>query len=749
MDAQSSRRTSWIRSLPLLFCLSLAFALPATAALAERVGDVLHEGEPQVHASLLVHPDDDPRSGRLRVGVLLEMEKGWHVYWRQPGESGLPTEVRLELPAERGALGPVEWPAPQSFVEADGLFTTFGYDEHVLLGAVAEGASLAGAELTAHVSLLACRSECVPGEFALRRVIPPHGAAASDRVRRLFAEAEAARPRPPQALGVALAAIGDASGVAPGEAFAAALEVRSCAPADDADCRALAPDPAGVAFFAEPPAALELGLPTVQSDPGDDRAFRVVLQARAAEAADGVPPRLRGVLALRDAAGERYAVAVDVPLETAVAGAPAQAAGGAPLGIAIVLRAMLLALLGGIVLNAMPCVLPVLAIKAFALVEMAHHSRREVWAHAGAYTGGILLSMGVLAAAVSGLRAAGAAVGWGFQFQEPAFVVAITTLLVLLALNLFGVFEVGFDTSRVSQVGQGAAGARRSFFEGLLAVLLATPCTAPFLGTAVGFAFTSPTPVIFGIFGAVGLGLALPFLLLAAMPSWSRWLPRSGPWMLQLRSGLGFALLASAVWLLWVASRFLGADGLVAMLAFLLAVAFATWVFGRAQESGRIGWARGLAATAVILAVSGPMLIRLEPIEASEAQAEAGEHVRVYDPAAVDAELAAGRPVFVVFTADWCITCKVNERLVIADEQVQDELRRLDVAVFEADWTRRDDDIRRQLARFGRAGVPLYLVYAPDAPDAPQVLPEVLRTGGLLAALRDAAEGRTRLASGG
>jgi thiol:disulfide interchange protein DsbD len=349
---------------------------------------------------------------------------------------------------------------------------------------------------------------------------------------------------------------------------------------------------------------------------------------------------------------------------------------------------------------------------------------------------------------VVSLRAAGSLVGWGFQFQEPLFVLAVCTVVVVFALNLFGVFEVGGPSGRVTRLGAEATGWRRSLFEGLLAVVLATPCTAPFLGTAVGFAFSSPAPVIFAIFTAVGTGLAAPFVAVSVVPGWSRFVPRAGAWMLLLRSGLGFALLASAVWLLWIAGRSLGADGVILMVGFLVAVAFGVWSFGQLQRAQKTVWARGLAIGLLVFAVAGPLLVRLEPAPA-QAGPEGGDGYAVYDPAALAAELEAGRPAFVVFTADWCITCKVNEKAVIADEEIQSALRDLDFAVFRADWTRRDEAIRAELARFGRAGVPLYLVYRPGRPAEPVMLPELLSVEVLQTALRSAAGTRATADLGG
>jgi len=400
------------------------------------------------------------------------------------------------------------------------------------------------------------------------------------------------------------------------------------------------------------------------------------------------------------------------------------------------LHVLLLAFAGGLLLNGMPCVLPVLAIKALALAELRRHGRRAALAQALAHSVGVLVSFWLLAGCVLALRAAGTAVGWGFQFQEPRYVAALGCLLVLLASNLFGVFEFGGGGGRLAGLGSGATGARRSFFDGLLTVALATPCTAPFLGTAVGVALASPPLGIVALFSTIGLGLALPLALATALPGVAARLPRPGPWMSELRVVLGFALLATAIWLVWVTGRASGVDAVTALLCLLLAVAVGAWLYGALQRRGRSPRpSLALLASVVGLALAVDVL-QVEP----ESPARASFlHAAPYDRQQIAAALRDGRPAFVYFTADWCITCKVNERLVLRDPRVRSALQESRFAVFAADYTLRDERITSELARFGRSGVPLYLLFAPGAPDAPRLLPELLSVRGLLAALDQAA----------
>ncbi len=300
-------------------------------------------------------------------------------------------------------------------------------------------------------------------------------------------------------------------------------------------------------------------------------------------------------------------------------------------------------------------------------------------------------------------------------------------------------FEIALPNSSLNNVGAGATGVRRSFFEGLLAVLLATPCSAPFLGTAVGFAFASSAPVIVGIFVAIGLGLAAPFVAITLVPAWAKLLPRGGNWMNHLRALLGFALLATLVWLLWIIGRSNGSDGISVMLAFLVALSLAVWSYGVRQRASADGRAPLAAFCVLVLSVAALASLPLE-VSTQENQREAaeGDSVARFDPAAIASVLDSGRPAFVYFTADWCLTCKVNESVVLTDSRVIEAFERYGITSFEADWTNPNEAIRLELARFGRAGVPMYLLYDPRSPTQPELLPDVLTVDLVIEALRKA-----------
>jgi thiol:disulfide interchange protein DsbD len=554
---------------------------------------------------------------------------------------------------------------------------------------------------------------CIPAQLSMQRSLAAADTGdAADAVRKLFALHDATVPRDACAFGLGVGAAPD-----PAQPARLELSVRACEDGPlGAACRSIVAPAGGPVFF---PA--DAGVRVVETHVEADRIALVL------EREDGAAPRsVSGVLRVQGADGELHHLDV-------------QAAAPARFAALHVLAMLALGVLGGLLLNLMPCVLPVLALKAFAVAELAGGGRRFALAHGVAYTGGILASMLALAAAVLALRAAGSEVGWGFQFQSPGFLVAISALCVAFALNLFGVFEIGFVPGGLASVGAGAQGARRSFFEGLLAVALATPCSAPFLGTAVGFAFASGGLLVAAVFLAIGLGLAAPFLLICAFPPAARWLPRSGRWMGELRGVLGFALLATVVWLVWVMGRSAGTDAAAGLLALLLVVAFVARLFGRLEQ--RRGLRAALLAAGVALVASSPNWITAESpaSHAPETEIEA----TAWSPEAVASLREAGRPVLVVFTADWCLTCQMNESAVLDSEPVLSALAQGGWAVLEADWTRRDETIRRELARYGKAGVPLYLVYREGAAE-PQVLPELLTVERMLTALADREPGHAQ-----
>ncbi|WP_149538343.1 protein-disulfide reductase DsbD family protein [Siccirubricoccus phaeus] len=678
----------------LLALLLLLLAAPAVlAAESEAVRS------PRATATLVAAPAAVAPGEEFQLGLRLRLAPGWHSYWRNAGDAGAPPEILLSLPAS-----PVQWPAPERI--PFGPLVNFGYTGEVVLPVRATApATLAPGDtltVTAEANWLVCEQLCVPEDGRFHLEIPVAATGRPDpALAPLFTAAEAAAPRPSP--WPARAAIAGARG-------SLVLEGEGLAPGAIRDAFFF-PNESGVLDNAAPQ-PLGLG------------AGRLTLGLTAANPAPGpAPARLEGVVVLQDAAGVRAAYQVSAPIGGVPEAPPGQAL---PLA-----RALLFALLGGLLLNLMPCVFPVLAMKAMALARLSGAARAEVRAHAASYTAGVLATFLALAAGLILLRAAGVAAGWGFQFTAPAFVAVLAWLMLAVGLNLSGVYALG---GAVSAGGALAArgGHLGSFATGALAVLVATPCTAPFMAAAIGAALALPAPQTLAVFAALGLGLAAPYALLGVFPGLARRLPRPGAWMERLRQGLAFPMYGAAAWLAWVLAQQAGPEGLALLLAGAVLIGFAAWALGLAQRSG----AEGRRAGRVLAVLAGLGALALLPGLAAapppQAATEAG--AEPWSAARVAALQAAGRPVLVNLTAAWCITCQVNERLVLRAAPVQAALAGRNAAYLKGDWTNGDPAITALLREQGRDGVPLYLIY-PAGGGAPAVLPQVLTEGIVLRAL--------------
>jgi thiol:disulfide interchange protein DsbD len=397
--------------------------------------------------------------------------------------------------------------------------------------------------------------------------------------------------------------------------------------------------------------------------------------------------------------------------------------------------ALLFAFVGGLILNLMPCVLPVLSLKVLGFVKQAGDDKQRAATHGLAFTAGVLLSFWALLGVLLALRAGGQQIGWGFQLQSPGFVVCLSFLFMLLALNLFGVFEVGSSLVAAGNLAAGREGLAHSFWNGALATLVATPCTAPFMGSALGYGLSQPALVSFAVFTALALGMAAPYLLLATSPRLLRFVPKPGPWMEGFKQLMGFFLLATAIALVWLFGRQAGPDGMGMLLGGLLFAGLGAWVFGRPSASPAGSVLRtALAATLVAVGLGVSLTAggaRASAPQAAAAHAEDGNWER-WSQARVDELRAQGRPVFVDFTADWCLTCQVNAKVALDTQAVSERFKEYGVVQLKADWTLRDDDITRALASYGRQGVPVYVLYGRDPGASPRLLPEVLTPGVVL-----------------
>ncbi|MBP6898797.1 MAG: thioredoxin family protein [Burkholderiaceae bacterium] len=686
--------------------------LPLLATLAWQ-GHALAAGSslqtPQVRAELVAHAPEGLQPGKpLWLGLKIEHQPHWHSYWKNPGDSGLPTTLAWTLPPGVQA-GEIEWPTPRRLPV--GPLLNYGYEGRLLLPVALQlpaGWSAPQLDIRLRADWLVCKEVCIPegGELALRLPVGPAVTAEAP----LFEAARAARPR----------TVPGAQASATVQPDALQLQV-SGLPADwrGRELQFL-PETGGVIRHAAAVAGQwRDGLWTA----------RVPLDPQRSEAPHQLPAVLVGD---GQAAGLQLQVAIEgawpapgAPAATAATAATPPAttvatADPAP-GLAL---ALLLALAGGLLLNLMPCVFPVLSLKLLDFARHAH-DRRAMLAGGLAYSAGVVASFVALAALLLALRAGGEQLGWGFQLQSPAVVAGLAALFTLIALNLAGLFEVGSVLPDRWATARARHPLADSALTGVLAVAVASPCTAPFMGASLGLAVTLPPAQALAVFAALGLGMALPYLLASAWPGLATRLPRPGPWMAQLRGLMAFPMLATVVWLVWVLGQQTGIDGAAALLGLLLALAFVAWAWGSPALGRRAR--RGLGALALALGGltlvwAAPSLRQPAPASAAGAVADAGWSP--WSAAAVDQALAQGRPVFVDFTAAWCVTCQYNKRTTLADASVLQALRDRQVLLLRADWTRRDAAIAAELQRLGRSGVPVYALHAPGAA-RPHLLSEI------------------------
>lgn len=640
---------------------------------------------------------------RFTVALEQVIKPHWHTYWLNPGDSGQATSL-----AWAGTeAGPIQWPTPS--VQAIGPLVNYGYEGRASLlidiSVPADARPGGRFQPSAEVRWLVCKDVCIPEQVSLGLDLPVAAQAQAGPDAALIDEWRGRIPKP-----------------AP---FAVQLK-----PA--AQGMQLGGPTAGVTkayFFADTWGAVAHSAPQLLK--AEAGGWTLDLAAGDEPLAAGKP--LSGVIVLTGATGEQ-AWTVSAPMPEGAGKGPGPAGMGAPaaepaapapapvseLGL---LPALALALLGGLILNLMPCVFPVLSIKALALVNKGDHKAEGL-----AYTAGVLASFAVLAGVLIALRAGGQQVGWGFQFHSPVFVLVVAYLLFLVGLSLSGLFEIGgsftgLGTSLAAK--QGLAG---SFFTGVLAAVVATPCTAPFMGAALAFALAQPAAVMLAVFLALGLGLALPFLVLAFWPAAQRWLPRPGAWMDRFKQALAFPMYAAVVWLLWVLAQQTGPDGVGLALLGLLLIAFGLWW---RRSSGGSALGTGAALASVVLALAAAAWIK--PV-AADVRAAGSAASEAYSAERLAELRAQNKPVFINMTASWCISCLVNERVALSRPEVQQTFAKAGVAYLKGDWTREDPAITAVLKAHGRSGVPLYLYYAPGAAEA-VVLPQILTPGLVIEAV--------------
>jgi thiol:disulfide interchange protein DsbD len=679
----------------------LAAGLPALAA--SNSADA-----PHLRVQLVTPEDQLYPGGNNFVGLYFKLEPGWHIYWKNAGDSGEPAHIHWTLP-EGVTAGPMQFPAPKRLPL--GPLMDFGYENEVLFPvklhvdpAVKDGKAV----LDAKVDWLVCREVCIPGKAELETTL------------QLFSG------QPP---------------VVSGSGLDAELVKRLANTLPQ-------PQPANFkAVFQPTKDGFRLGVETGQREssavffPSDQDVLDNPAPQKFTSTAKGLtlelkkdanlvanPAQLNGVLEL--SGGRAFEL-------TAL---PGTVAAVSSLSWSLLLRTFGLAFLGGLLLNLMPCVFPVLFLKGLALVHSGHKELHKLRAHGLVYTAGILVSFWLLVGVLLGLRAAGATLGWGFQFQSPVFLALMAGLLFFLGLSLAGQFEIGLTLTSAGDSMAAKHGYTGSFFTGVLAVVVATPCTAPFMGAAVGYALASSAAVTFAVFTALALGLAAPYLALTLHPAWTRMLPKPGAWMEVLRQAISVPIFATVIWLAWVLAGAYGTGALLALLTSFLLLAIAGWFLGR--------WPGKRWTTIVAVLIVAGVVVLAFGIGRREEETPSKSDIKTtvdllnsgriapavlntwqpWSEAAVNRSLAAGQPVFVDFTASWCLSCQVNERVALSRPEVAQAFQARNVVLMKADWTRHDEAITQALTALGRSGVPAYALYVPGESE-PELLPEVLTPG--------------------
>ncbi len=698
-------------------------------------------GQGRTRASLLLEVEAARPGETFLAAVRLEMPAGWHTYWRNPGESGKATEIRWKLPPGVTA-GAILWPAPESYTASD--MTTYVYHREVwllvpltLAGEVPVGTL----DLEAEVDWLECEVACVPGTATVRAQL----AVGSDRrpstQAPAFVDWLARVPRENPEL-EARAFWEAVPGSQRPRLIIEGRRVSGFSPVD---------------FYGYPAEGFDV-LPAVTVLSGGEARFR--LSKPVNTYGKPLPRLVSGILVEAVQEGRpRRAYEVILHPEDGPGGKPSEngglvenfTAGKGARGPASLGLMLGLAFLGGLILNIMPCVLPVIALKILGFVQQSREEPARVRQLSVVYALGVLASFLVLAGVVIQVQQAGGAASWGMQMQNPQFRVVLLVVVTLVALNLFGVFEVMLP-GRPADLAAGLAGksgAAGAFFSGVLATALATPCTAPFLAVALGFAFTQPPGIILLMFATVATGLAFPYVLLSWKPAWLRFVPRPGPWMQRFKVAMGFPMLATGVWLLDFTAPSFGESGLLWLGLFLVLLAVAAWVWGEFVQRGSRHRVWAMAVSGVLLVASywyvleGQLRWRSRtPVFASGSVVRDhpdGIEWHPWSPEAVDQARAAGHPVLVDFTAKWCLTCQSNKRLAIEVPEVRARLRQLGYMAFRADNTDPDPRIAAELRKYNRAGVPLVLVFPADLSQPPLVLPEILTPSIVLDSLRRAA----------
>ena len=667
------------------------------------------------------------------VALRMKMDEHWHTYWRNPGDSGLPTEIEWTLP-EGFKAGEIQWPYPQKIVLE--MLATYGHEGEIfLMTEITPPTTLSinqQIDIHAYATWLVCDEICLPGEsnYTITLPVKNESSEADKKWTDAFAEA---REKLPVSI----------------DEWKIAFSLTDST----------------VLLHATPPVWFTGSLSEVAFYPFEESLIDYVSPQQLHHTAEGYlltmersiympssPKKVEGVLMSGDGwrgEGSEKAMVIMAARDESLP-APIAAAIKIDGEMTSIWLALAFAFIGGLILNLMPCVLPVLSIKILGFVHQSSDTNSKSWQHGLMFTGGVLLSFLSLAGALIAFRAGGEQLGWGFQLQSPLFLVIVSSFIFLFGLSLFGLFEIGTSMAGIGGKVDNKSGLGGSFLTGIMATLVATPCTAPFMGPALGFALTQSDGQSLLIFAFLGLGMAAPYMILASVPSLLKFVPKPGAWMESFKQFMGFMMMATVVWLVWVLSLQTDPNLVAIVLCLFVLLGLGGWIFGRWGGIAASNRSRLIARACAVIIMAGSLTATLSIMPASSSSQAArvssdssGLEWEPFSQQRVDELRTAGQPVFIDFTAAWCLSCQVNKRIALNNNQVVEKFESLGVTVIKADWTSRDPAITQALARFGRNSVPLYVLYTGDPDAQPEILPEILTPGIVLEALEKVVSGTT------
>jgi thiol:disulfide interchange protein/DsbC/DsbD-like thiol-disulfide interchange protein len=675
---------------------------------------------PQVKAQLVASVSAVVPGSEIYVGLNQRIIPHWHTYWINPGDSGNATTITWTLP-EGAVASDIIWPVPSRF--SMGPITNYAYENSVtLLNKIQVPLNLNPGDqfmLRALVDWLVCEEECIPQQVELELVLPvvmdanqSGGGSGSPLIQEALAQLPVASP---WEMKVQQTEIDPESGQG-------SLQLHIGLPSEQIS------QVTDIWFYPYDWGRIRQSDPQQRADLSDG----IQLLIPTGEAPLALGDELSGVLVIKEQQGIARGYEVRAPVQTLTASSRNEFSIG-------FISALFFALLGGIILNIMPCVFPVLSIKALSLISHAHYSASDIRRQGYVYTLGVLSSFAVLALLLILLKTGGSQIGWGFQFQSPVFVLLIAYLLFAVGLSLSGVFFIGGSVAGVGSSFTEKPGYSGSFFTGVLATVVATPCTAPFMAAALGYALIQPPLKLMAIFLSMGLGLALPYLILSCWPRLQRWLPRPGTWMERAKQLLAFPMYAAAIWLVWVLIQQAGANAVIIALGGMLLIALAAWIYDSSRTaSDKARWFGNCSALlflAIALVLGGAYL--KSPAGNTQQNLDKNANWEMYGESRLQELLAEGKPVFLNFTASWCISCLVNERVALSTDAVKKQFEQQGIIYLKGDWTNKDLEITNFLKKFNRSGVPLYVFYPAGQANSPRELPQILTPDIVIAAVSE------------